>query len=126
MHRIRQLVLLAALSAAALSVTADPATAADRDRSVGAVYTLTNSPSGNAVAVFDRASDGSLTPRGTVPTGGIGSGAASGHKARSFSTADACSQSTPETTRSPPSALARGMTCSSRMSPARAAQTRSA
>ena len=45
MHRIRQLVLLAALSAAALSVTAVPATAADRDRSVGAVYTLTNSPS---------------------------------------------------------------------------------
>jgi 6-phosphogluconolactonase len=77
MHRIRRLVLLAALAAAALLGTAIPA-AADRDQSGGAVYTLTNSPSGNAVAVFDRAPDGSLTARGTVPTGGIGTGAGLG------------------------------------------------
>lgn len=41
----------------------------------GAVYTLTNSPSANAVAVFDRAPDGSLAPVATVATGGRGTGA---------------------------------------------------
>jgi 6-phosphogluconolactonase len=44
----------------------------------GAVYTLTNSAAGNAVAVFDRAGDGTLTPAGTVPTGGVGTGAGLG------------------------------------------------
>jgi 6-phosphogluconolactonase (cycloisomerase 2 family) len=46
-----------------------------------AVYTLTNSASGNAVAVFDRAGDGSLTPAGTVLTGGLGTGAGLGSQA---------------------------------------------
>ena len=41
----------------------------------GAVYTLTNSAAGNAVAVFARADDGTLTPDGTFPTGGLGTGA---------------------------------------------------
>ena len=41
----------------------------------GAVYTLTNSAGGNAVAVFARADDGTLTPDGTFPTGGLGTGA---------------------------------------------------
>src|SRR5436305_1920706 len=41
---------------------------------VGAVYTLTNAAAGNRVAVFDRASDGALTPAGTYSTGGLGSG----------------------------------------------------
>ena len=45
---------------------------------VAAPYTLTNSASGNAVAIFDRASDGSLTPDRTVPTGGNGTGAGLG------------------------------------------------
>ncbi|MGH2731469.1 MAG: lactonase family protein, partial [Actinomycetota bacterium] len=37
---------------------------------------MTNQPApdGNAVAVFDRAPDGVLTPAGTFPTGGLGSG----------------------------------------------------
>ncbi len=43
-------------------------------RPVGAVYTLTNEVAGNRVVVFDRASDGTLTPAGTYPTGGLGSG----------------------------------------------------
>jgi 6-phosphogluconolactonase (cycloisomerase 2 family) len=47
-------------------------------RGDGAVYTLTNSASGNAVAVFERDRDGSLTARGTVPTGGNGTGAGLG------------------------------------------------
>jgi hypothetical protein len=40
----------------------------------GAVYTLTNRPSGNAVAIFDRAADGSLSYAGEVSTGGLGTG----------------------------------------------------
>ena len=40
----------------------------------GTVYTLTNASAGNAVAVFDRAGDGSLTALGSVSTGGLGSG----------------------------------------------------
>lgn len=44
----------------------------------GAVYTLTNQAAGNAVAAFDRAPDGTLTPAGMYPTGGIGTGAGLG------------------------------------------------
>jgi hypothetical protein len=40
---------------------------------VGAVYTQTNDPAGNAVVVFDRRADGRLTKRETVSTGGRGS-----------------------------------------------------
>lgn len=40
----------------------------------GAVYALTNQASGNAVAVYTRAADGSLTWAGTVATGGSGAG----------------------------------------------------
>jgi 6-phosphogluconolactonase (cycloisomerase 2 family) len=38
----------------------------------GAVYTLSNQPSGNSVIVFDRAADGTLTLAGSFPTGGTG------------------------------------------------------
>lgn len=44
----------------------------------GAVYTLTNSPAGNAVLVFKRAADGALTAAGFVSTGGLGTGAGLG------------------------------------------------
>ena len=44
----------------------------------GAVFVITNAPSGNAVVAFDRRADGSLVPAGTYPTGGLGSGAALG------------------------------------------------
>jgi 6-phosphogluconolactonase len=40
----------------------------------GAVYTLTNSAAGNAVAIFNRGADGTLTAAGTVATGGLGTG----------------------------------------------------
>src|SRR5438105_7980581 len=40
----------------------------------GAVYALTNAASGNAVAVFDRAADGTLKAAGMVSTGGLGIG----------------------------------------------------
>src|SRR6185437_17086108 len=41
----------------------------------GAVYTLTNQAASNAVAVFTRGADGTLTPGGSVATGGTGTGA---------------------------------------------------
>src|SRR5438045_8761445 len=44
----------------------------------GVVYTLTNATTGNAVAIFDRAADGTLTADGSVSTGGIGTGAGLG------------------------------------------------
>jgi 6-phosphogluconolactonase len=39
-----------------------------------AVYTITNDPAGNEVAVYERSADGSLTFMATYPTGGLGSG----------------------------------------------------
>src|SRR2546425_1005504 len=38
----------------------------------GAVSALTNSPAGNAVVAYQRGADGSLTPTGSFPTGGMG------------------------------------------------------
>src|SRR5918992_2407036 len=46
----------------------------------GALYTQTNDPNGNAVQRFDRAADGSLTPAGSFPTGGIGLAALGGRQ----------------------------------------------
>jgi 6-phosphogluconolactonase len=40
----------------------------------GAVYTLSNQPSGNEVLAWDRAADGTLTPAGSYPAGGNGTG----------------------------------------------------
>jgi 6-phosphogluconolactonase len=51
---------------------------ASADVPKGAVYTLTNSATGNAVAVFDRDRNGLLTPAGMYPTGGRGTGAGLG------------------------------------------------
>jgi 6-phosphogluconolactonase len=44
----------------------------------GAVYVLTNQTGGNAVAVFNRSADGTLSAAGTVATGGLGTGAGLG------------------------------------------------
>jgi 6-phosphogluconolactonase len=41
----------------------------------GAVFTLTNAPSGNAVVAYRRGPTGALTLAGTYPTGGVGTGA---------------------------------------------------
>jgi 6-phosphogluconolactonase len=46
----------------------------------GDVYTLTNSPAGNAVRAFDRAGDGTLAPAGEFPTGGNGTGGGLGNQ----------------------------------------------
>jgi 6-phosphogluconolactonase (cycloisomerase 2 family) len=52
---------------AAMAVS--PAVAA---ASPGAVFTQDNDPRGNAVQMFDRAADGTLSPGRTFPTGGVG------------------------------------------------------
>jgi 6-phosphogluconolactonase len=44
-----------------------------KSAAIGAVYTETNSPAGNAVVVFDRFADGTLAKRQSVATGGVGS-----------------------------------------------------
>jgi 6-phosphogluconolactonase len=75
MHRSRFILLVFALLASLVSAAAANASSSNRS---GAVYTLTNAPSGNAVIVFDRASDGSLTPAGSFATGGSGTGAGLG------------------------------------------------
>jgi 6-phosphogluconolactonase len=48
--------------------------AADNGSDNGAVYTMTNDPNGNAVVVYARAADGTLTMSGTFPTGGTSIG----------------------------------------------------
>ena len=56
------------------SASADAQRRADLSEGTGAVYTLTNAASGNGVVAFHRAADGSLSPLGTVATGGLGTG----------------------------------------------------
>jgi hypothetical protein len=48
-----------------LAAFASPAQAADSPGTAGAVYTMTNSPGGNAIEAYARAADGTLTPAGT-------------------------------------------------------------
>ena len=65
------LIAIAALLAA-FAITAGSAAAGNG--SAGALYTLTNSAGGNAVLVFERGADGSITPAGSFATGGLGTG----------------------------------------------------
>ncbi|HEY6310054.1 MAG TPA: beta-propeller fold lactonase family protein [Streptosporangiaceae bacterium] len=65
--------------AGGVAAAAGPALAADGPGPAGAVYTMTNSASGNAIEAYARASDGSLTPAETYPTGGNGGALGSGH-----------------------------------------------
>src|SRR5262245_13163191 len=72
MSRIRTIALaLGLLAALALVATAG---AAHKGGPVGHVYVLSNSPTGNAVLDYDRASDGSLSGPVSYPTGGTGTG----------------------------------------------------
>lgn len=54
------------------------ARAEDDDSSRGAVYTLTNATTANAVAIYQRDENGRLTFNGTAATGGLGTGAGLG------------------------------------------------
>lgn len=72
MHHARRLGALALATMLLLSTASTvPASAATP---AGAVFTLSNDPAGNTVEVFDRAADGTLSPSGSVSTGGLGSG----------------------------------------------------
>ena len=64
--RVRAVMLVLAFVAGFLLL------AADAMATQGALYTQTNDPAGNTVQRFDRARDGSLTPAGTLATGGLG------------------------------------------------------
>ncbi len=66
-------IAILALVLASLSINAGAALAAGSG--LNAVYVQTNQPSGNSIAVFDRAADGSLQLSETVSTGGLGTGA---------------------------------------------------
>lgn len=73
--------LLTACSENMMPPTAPTPGAASRSVSTnapGAVFTETNATAGNAVLIFKRAADGSLTAAGSVPTGGTGTGAGLG------------------------------------------------
>ena len=54
----------------------------------GAVYTLTNEATGNQVAVYERAADGTLTFDGMVATGGLGTGSGLGSQGALVLSAD--------------------------------------
>lgn len=73
--------LLTACSENAVSPTGPIPGAASRslgNSAPGAVFTQTNATSGNAVLIYHRSADGSLTAGGSVATGGNGSGAGLG------------------------------------------------
>jgi 6-phosphogluconolactonase (cycloisomerase 2 family) len=71
---------LFALSACTDATTVAPlapgssALSAAQSAAVGGVFVSTNAATGNAVVAFARAADGTLTPRGSFPTGDNGSG----------------------------------------------------
>ena len=64
--------IVVALLAASFALNGASVAAAAGDD--GAVYTLTNNAAGNEVVIFTRAADGTLTPAGSVATGGLGTG----------------------------------------------------
>jgi 6-phosphogluconolactonase len=71
-QRMARFGIFAVLVCATFAMTLQPITSvAAINLKSGAVYVLTNQPS-NAVAAFDRAPDGTLTPAGTFSTGGSG------------------------------------------------------
>ncbi len=87
----RRLVLAAAL-ALGLAAFGAGATGAFAKHSAGEVYSLTNSPAGNAVKAFDRGGNGSLNPDGTFATGGTGTGGGLGNQDALVLKGDCCSR----------------------------------
>jgi 6-phosphogluconolactonase len=61
-------------------LASSPLAQPDDGRRTGAVYTMSNAVSGNAVLAFHRSSNGLLTPAGSFPTGGTGTGAGLGNQ----------------------------------------------
>ncbi|MBI3897106.1 MAG: beta-propeller fold lactonase family protein [Gammaproteobacteria bacterium] len=78
---MQRLFSLATVSILALSSGfAAPANADNKNKVVGAVYTATNAPSGNAILAFSRGRDGNLTAAGEFATGGNGTGKGLGNQ----------------------------------------------
>ncbi|CAG0989611.1 6-phosphogluconolactonase [Anaerolineales bacterium] len=73
----RFFVLLATMT---LALGAGFAAAEERQDFPGAVYTMSNAAGGNEILVFKRGANGMLTPAGSVPTGGLGTGAGLGNQ----------------------------------------------
>src|SRR4051812_6774594 len=76
--RIRRLVSAFLSGGVALAFLGIGSTAASAGSAGGVVYTLSNRAQNNAVLVFQRASDGSLSPAGKFGTAGKGTGAGLG------------------------------------------------
>jgi 6-phosphogluconolactonase len=70
---MKRLLSFVVLSIALLTVAVSAAAAGGSN--VGAVYAISNAAAGNALVSYSRAADGSLTPAGSVPAGGLGTGA---------------------------------------------------
>ena len=69
---MKRLLFSLVLVTASLAFAASAAAGDGAD--VGAAYTISNAASGNELVVYDRSADGSLTPAGSVPAGGLGTG----------------------------------------------------
>jgi 6-phosphogluconolactonase len=74
MRHLRQIRPLVAVAIVLATLAWGSASSVAARGSAGAVYALTNSPAGNAVIVWQRAADGSLTSAGSYMTGGAGTG----------------------------------------------------
>jgi 6-phosphogluconolactonase (cycloisomerase 2 family) len=62
------------------NILLDPSLGEPAGLGAGNVYTMTNASGANAVLVYDRAADGTLTPAGSFGTGGSGSGGGLGNQ----------------------------------------------
>ncbi len=69
-----QMPLTSPLNPSETSLSRDGAEEAKDENAAGVVFTMNNATSGNAVLVFDRAANGTLTPAGSYSTGGAGTG----------------------------------------------------
>ncbi|MEO9321210.1 MAG: beta-propeller fold lactonase family protein [Nitrososphaera sp.] len=86
--RFLSVVFAAALLSLVVSGTGRFAAAeTSNSAAAGAVFTMTNSASGNSIVAYDRAANGSISIAGTFPTGGSGTGAGLGSQG-SITTAD--------------------------------------
>lgn len=84
------LALCAACGDPALSpeTTADPNLSVAGAAGAGAVFVASNAATGNAVLVFSRSGDGTLSASGSYPTGGLGTGTGLGNQGGLALTAD--------------------------------------
>ena len=71
---VRPLALATGLALCGLGGFGAAAQAQNTDARPGAVFSMTNNPVTNTITAFERSSDGTLTQREDVPTGGMGTG----------------------------------------------------